>query len=357
MVQDAAYQSLLKRTRQQYHRPIAELLESKFPEVVETQPELLAGHYTEAGSASKAVSYWQRAGERALQRSASQEATAHLTKGLEVLGAMPEGRERARRELDLLTAMGHALTAAKGYAAPEVEPAYRRALELCQELGDTPRQFSALHGLWHFHYHRGELHVARSLAEQLVDVAKGQQDAGLDLAAHRSLGYALQSLGDLEAGRSCLERVIASYDPAVHGGYAFRHGGADPGVGSLCIGAWGVWALGHSDQALGQNAAGHALARKLGHPLSEALALTSAATVHQLRGEPKAAQERAEAALRIAKERGFALYVGWARVRRGWALGEQKASVEAIAEMRKGLGACRTTGASPIPHRLAGEPP
>ena len=354
LVQDAAYQSLLRRPREQYHRQVAELLESKFPEVALAQPELLARHYTEAGSAGEAVTYWQRAGEKALQRSANLEAIAHLAKGLEVLGALPDGPERARRELDLLTAIGPALIATKGYAAPEVERAYRRALELCQELGDTSRQFSALHGLWYFHYIRAELDAARSLAEQLVDMAKDRQDSSLDLGAHRSLGYTLSYRGEFEASRSCLERVITAYDPAVHGGYAFRHGGADPGAGSLSQGAWTLWALGYPDRALREVGDGLALARKLAHPFSEVWALTSLAAVHQLRGEPQATQQHAEAASAIAKEKGFALYVGWTGAMRGWALGEQEPSAEAIAEIRQGLDASRATGADLLtPYWLA----
>ena len=346
LIQDAAYQSLLKRTRQHHHQQVAQLLESKFPEVALAQPELLARHYTEAGNTADAVTYWQRAGEEALRRSANLEATAHLSKGLEVLGALPDGPERARRELDLLTTMGPALHAIKGTGAPEAEHAYRRALELCQELGDTAKQFSALHGLWYFHHYRAEHHAARSLAEQLVEVAEGRQDPGLDLAAHRSLGYSLQLLGELETGRARLERVITSYDPAIHGDYAFRHGGTDPGVGSLSLGAWGVWPLGHPDQALGQNARGLALARELTHALSEVWALTSAAVIHQLRDEREASQEHAVAAAAIAVDKKFALYVGWTGALRGWARVEQEPSAEAIAEMRKGLDASRATGAA-----------
>ncbi len=354
LVQDAAYQSLLRRTRQQYHRQVALLLESKFPEVALAQPELLARHYTEAGSSGEAVSHWQRAGEKALQRSANLEATAHLTKGLEVLGALPDGPERARRELDLLAAIGPALIATKGYAAPEVERAYRRALELCEELGDTSRQFSALYGLWYFHYIRAELDAARSLAEQLVEVAKGREDSGLDLGAHRSLGYTLSYLGELEASRICLERVITTYDPAVHGDYAFRHGGADPGAGALSQGAWTLWALGHPDRAVRQVEEGLALAGTLAHPFSEVWALTSAAAVHQLRGEPEATQERASAAAAIAEEKGFALYVGWTGGLLGWALGQQEAGAEAIMLMRQSLAASRATGANLLtPYWLA----
>ncbi len=145
--------------------------------------------------------------------------------------------------------------------------------------------------------------------------------------------------------RSHLDRVITSYDPAVHGGYAFRYGGADPGAGSASLLARTLFALGYPDQAIGQIEQGVDLARKLAHPLSEAYALFSAAGVHQLRGEPKTAQEHAEATIEIAKDRGFALYVGWAGVLRGWAMFEQGGSAEAIAEIRKGIDASRATGA------------
>jgi class 3 adenylate cyclase/predicted ATPase len=345
LVQDAAYQSLLKRTRQHYHRQVAELLESSFPEVVEAQPELIAHHYAEAGSASEAVSYLQRAGEKAVQRSANVEAIAQLAKGLEVVGGMPDGAERAHRELSLLTTMGPALIATKGYAAPEVEPAYRRAMALCEQLGDPARRFAALHGLWFFHFIQGDLASASSLAEQLADMAKGQEDSDLELAAHRALGYTQNCLGDLEAARFHLERVVTCYDPAVHGDYTFRHGGADPGAGSMCMSALVDWVLGHVDRAKGRYEDGLALARELGHPFSEVWALTSAAILHQLRGEPEATREHAEAAGAIARERGFAVYVGWTTVLQGWALGGREASADAVAEIRRGLDASWTTGA------------
>ena len=221
LVQDAAYDSLLRRTRQQHHQQVAGLLEARFPDIVEAQPELVAHHYSEANEADRAASYFEKAGERAARISANVEAIAHLNKGLEALGALPDGPERARRELNLLTMLGPTLIATKGYAVPEVEHAYRRAWQLCQELGDTPQQFSALHGLWFVHYLRAELEASRNFAEQLVDVAKDRQDSGLELAAHRSLGYTLLFLGELEAARSHLGQVITVYDPAIHGDYAF----------------------------------------------------------------------------------------------------------------------------------------
>ncbi len=138
LVQDAAYQSLLKSKRQQVHQQIATVLEGRFPDTVETQPELVAHHYTEAGLIAQALPYWQRAGERAVQRSANAEAIHHLTKGLELLETLPDTPERNRQELTLDTTLGPALIATKGNAAPEVEQTYARALELCRRLGEPP---------------------------------------------------------------------------------------------------------------------------------------------------------------------------------------------------------------------------
>ena len=144
LIQETAYQSLLKSTRQQYHQRIAQVLDEQFPETAETQPELLAHHYTEAGFREQAVGYWQRAGQQALQRSANPEAILHLTTGLALLTTLPETPARAQQELDLQIALGSALTATKGQAAPEVEQTYARAQALCAQVGETPQLFPTL---------------------------------------------------------------------------------------------------------------------------------------------------------------------------------------------------------------------
>src|SRR5262249_33990527 len=147
LIQDAAYQSLLKSTRQQYHQQIAQVLEARFPETVEAQPELVAQHYTEAGLTEQALPFWQQAGERATQRSAYVEAVAHLTRGLELLKTLRDTPERTQQELTLQIALGTPLAATKGFAAPEVERVYTRAQELCWQMGETPQLFPALQGL------------------------------------------------------------------------------------------------------------------------------------------------------------------------------------------------------------------
>src|SRR5262249_26616804 len=165
LIQDAAYESLLKSTRQQYHQQIAQVLVERFPETAETQPELVAHHYTEAGLGAQAVPYWQRAGQRALQRSANPEAVQHLTKGLEVLQTLPDAPQRLQQELDLQLSLGPALTAVKGFGAPEVEQSYARARALCQQVGETPQLFPTLLGLCMFYQNRGALSTSRELGE------------------------------------------------------------------------------------------------------------------------------------------------------------------------------------------------
>jgi predicted ATPase len=151
MIQDAAYASLLRSSRQQIHQRTAQQLEQRFPETVETQPELVAHHYTEASCYDQAIAYWQRAGQRALQRSANREAIGHLTTGLALLDALPDTAERDQQELDMQMTLGPALMAVKGQAAPEVEQAYTRARELCRQMAGTPQLFPVLWGLWRFY--------------------------------------------------------------------------------------------------------------------------------------------------------------------------------------------------------------
>ena len=216
LIQDAAYQSLLKSTRQQYHGQIAQVLEEQFPETREAQPELLAHHYTEAGLRAQALSYWQQAGERATQRSAYVEAVAHLTKGLEVLKALPDTPEHIQQELALQIALGPALMATRGYAAPEVGKTGTRARALCQQLGETPQLFPVLCQLVEFYLNRGELQTTHELAEQLMRLAESIPDPYPRSVAHLTLGAALTWLGELPSARLHVEQALALYDPQSH---------------------------------------------------------------------------------------------------------------------------------------------
>ncbi len=342
LIQDAAYHSLLKSTRQQYHRQIAQVLAERFPETRETQPELVAYHYTEAGLSEQAIPYWQQAGERATQRSAYVEAVAHLTRGLELLKALPDTAERTLRELTLQVTLGVPLMVTKGWSVPEVQRIYTRALKLCQQVGDTPQLAPVLWGLWTFYVVRAEYKTARELAEQCLTVAHSGQPPDHLQAAHCALGISLYLLGEVEPGRTDLECGIALYDPRQHRSRAF---GQDPGVTSLSFVAWALWQLGYPDQAVQRIHEALTFAQELAHPFSRGFALVWAAVLHQFRGEARATQERAEAAIAISTEQGFSELVALATLLRGWALTELGQKAEGIAQLRQGLAAHRATGA------------
>jgi predicted ATPase len=188
LIQDAAYASLLKSTRQQVHQQIAQVFEARFPALVETQPELVAQHYTAAGYHEQAVRYWQRAGQHASDRSANLEAVSHLTTGIELLKTLPETPEHTQQALTLWTALGAALLMAKGLAAPEVEQAYTQARALCQQVGETPELVPVLYGLWRFYVGRAQFHTARELGETLLRLAQRANDPALAVIAPYALG-------------------------------------------------------------------------------------------------------------------------------------------------------------------------
>ncbi len=294
LIQDAAYQSLLKSKRQQYHQQIAQVLAGQSPEIKETQPELLAHHYTEAGLIAQAIPYWQRAGQRAMQRSANAEAIGHLTKGIELLKTLPDTPERIQQELTLQVALGVPLVLTKGHAAPEVEATYSRARELCRQVGETPQLFSVLLGLRRFYFARGELQTTRELGAQLLTLAQSTQDSGLLARAHLMQGEALYYLGEFVRTLEHAEQGVAFYDPQRHRSHVFLYGN-DSGVACLAYGAAALGILGYPDRALKRSREALTLARELAHPFSLAQALSLASMLHQYRREGQAAQEQAEA--------------------------------------------------------------
>jgi predicted ATPase len=344
LIQDAAYQSLLKSTRQRYHNQIAQVLEEHFPETKETQPELLAHHYTEAGLTAQAIPYWQQAGQRAVQRSANVEAIAHLTKGLELLKTLPDTSERAQQELTLQITLGQPLIATKGYAAPEVGVVYSRARELCRQVGETSQLFPVLRGLWAFYNVRAEYKTARELGEQCLTLAQRVQDPALLIEAHYALGNTLFLLGEFASVRAHLEQGIAVRDPQQHRFRTFLYG-QGPRVGCLSYAAVVLWCLGYSDQALKRSHEALTLAYELSHPFSLAFALLTAAMFHQLRREWQTVHEQAEAIITLCADQGFSYFLAVGTILRGWALTEQGQEEEGIAQMRRGLAAYRATGA------------
>ena len=340
LVRDAAYQSLLRSRRRQLHSRVAQVLETEFPELAEAEPELLAWHYTGADLKEQAVRYWQRAGQRAVERSAHVEAIAHLSQGLEVLASLPDAPERTQQELALQTALGPALMAAKGQGAPEVGRAYARARELCAALGEPPQLFPVLWGLWRFCSIRAEHDAARRLGEECLSLAQKLDDPALLMAAHSALGGTLLWLGDVAQGQAHLDQAAALYDPDRGRALPFRFG-QDPAVSSLSYSAWSLWALGYPDRALRRSDEARALAERLANPVSMAASLVYAAMTHQFRREGRAAQERAEAAIALSDEHGLPQFLTVGTILRGWAIAAQGQLDQGIVQMREGLAARR----------------
>jgi predicted ATPase len=305
LMQQAAYQSVLWRTRQQYHQHIAQVLESRFPELVSTQPELLAHHYTDAGCPAQAVVYWLRAGQYAIERSAALEAIAHLHQGLEVLTALPDTRERWQHELDLQIALGTALMATRGWADPELAHAYTRARQLCQAMDNLPQHFWALQGLWNFYAGRGELHTTQTLAEHMLALAQRTADPTMLSLAHHSLGITCHYLGRPVSARGHLDQGMALHDPVQHRAPTRLQDEQHWHIAGRSYMVYLLWALGFPDQA--RDMLHHTLQQAMAwaYPSNMAFVFTFATILHQLCRELQATSTRAEALIALATEQGF----------------------------------------------------
>ena len=344
LVQETAYHSLLRSTRQHYHHQIGRVLEERFPDTTETQPELLAYHYTEATLVEQAIPYWQRAGQRARQRSADIEAVKNFTQALALLRTLSESPQRAHHELELQLALGAPLLTTRGCAAPEVEKVYLRAEELYRHVGDSAHLFPVLNGLWHFYEVRGWHLKAQEFAQQLLDLAHTRHDAAIFVTACYALGVTTFYLEELPTALHSLEQGFARYEVQLHPSLKLLTG-QDTGVGSLLFIGHSLWSLGYADRALEKCYEAIALATRVDHPYSLAFALTNTAWRHQLRREAPAAQQQAEAAVALCQEHGFPLMGAQGTIWLGWALTEQGKLGAGLEKIQEGLAAWRATGA------------
>ena len=286
LVQEAAYNSLLKTRRQQLHARIAQALEDKFSDLAANRPEVLARHWTDAELTEKAVGYWHAAARQAAARFAHKEAIAHLTNGLDLLKNLPETPERSGEEARLQVALGISLTATKG-PAPEVLAAYLRARELAERIGDTRQAYAAVWGHWYFNLLRMRFSTARDLSFELLELAKREQDKELLLQAHHAAWPILLCRGELLLCREHAEQGLALYNREEHRSHALRYGGHDPGACSHFHLAMALWLLGYPDQAVAMARDGVRLAHELAQPFSLVLAVSHASYLHQCRGEPR----------------------------------------------------------------------
>jgi class 3 adenylate cyclase/predicted ATPase len=345
LIQETAYRSLLNSKRQQYHLQIVQVLEARFAEAAATQPEVLAHHYSEAGLNEQALSYWQKAGLRASQRSAHAEAIQHLTRGLELVAILPPSPQRNLVELDMQTALGREIIAAKGLGAAEAILVYGRARELCREMGEAPPQlFPVLRGINLYYVMRADLHAAYEVAEQLLKLGLRLNDPAVLVPAYHAVSVPMFYLGEFERARTNLELGYHLYDRDAHKGLAELYG-FDPGVTTLCWLSWTLWYLGFPEQALQAGEAARTLAESLDHALSYAYALQYLSRVHQFRRDRKAAKETAEACVKLSTEHGFPDWLAQSNVVLGWALSEEGDHAQGLALLKEGLQAYQANGA------------
>jgi class 3 adenylate cyclase/energy-coupling factor transporter ATP-binding protein EcfA2 len=285
LIREQAYELLPVRTKRKYHQRIAQVLEKRFPETVTIHPELLAHHYAEGGLKVQAISYWQKAGEQAITRSANLEAVSHITRGLELLQALPDTPEKSRQELALQATLGVPLLAIKGYTAPDVERAFARARELCQQVGQTAQLASVLWGLWAFYSVRSEFQASRRMGHDLLALAQEEQNNDLLLEAHTCQGFNFFWGGaHLTTSHCHFEQGLALYDPQQHHFHAFTYG-QDPAVVCLSHLAWILWLQGYPEQALERNNQAMQMAIERGHTFSMGYALAFSSVFHQIRRE------------------------------------------------------------------------
>jgi predicted ATPase len=311
------------------------VLEERFPETVASHPEVLAQHYESAGDIKKVVTYLQRAGAQAVQRSAT-EAINFLTTALRLVDTLPDTLERAQEELALQLTLGPILMATSGFSVPEVKAVYTRARELCHKLENTQQLFSVLRGLFWTSIVPGDIHAAHELAQQQLHLAEEAKDRALFAEAHSVAGLSSFLLGDFEAARAYLEAGIAYYDAGHHQAKTFFYL-TDSGVLCLSYGAFTLWYLGYPDLALQRCHQMQTLARKLSHPHSLAHAFIFLALTSHLRRENTLVQEHLATTLTLSAEQGFPHWLGVGGVLQGWILAQQGHLEEGIRRTHQGL--------------------
>ncbi|MBI3248770.1 MAG: AAA family ATPase [Deltaproteobacteria bacterium] len=342
--QDVLYDRITVARRSRWHRQIGEREEQAYGSRAWEIAAELAMHFERGRDSQRAVQYFAQAAEKATRQYANQEAVGHLTKGLELLKALPDIPERAWQELTLQIALGASLVTLHGWPAPAVGATYTRALELCQQLRETLLRPLVLRGLCGFYDTRAEYQTARALEEQLLHLAQDAQDPTMLIEAHYVLGFTLFWLGEFDAAREHVEQGLTLYSLQPHDSSPLFYG-RDPGVSCKNLLALILWHLGYPDQALAQSHQALALAQERAYPFSMAWALDVAALLHALRREDQVAQERAEAAIALCTEQGSALFSAWGTVLRELALAERGQEKRELSQVRQSLAAYQSTGA------------
>jgi tetratricopeptide (TPR) repeat protein len=344
LVQDAAYDSLLKSRRQELHDKIARVIEERFPAVKDTEPELLAHHDTQAGQLQRAIPLWQKAGELALGRMALGESISHLNKGLELVAALPDARERDVAELALRSVLGTAWLALNGWAATEVWASFHPALALARSLGRTDALLPIFWGLWSHLLCRGRIAESLDLVKDTLDAAEACGDSDLLIVGHMEAMCSYAFLGELIKAREHGDRVVALYREDAHRHMVNLTNQGPKTVVGVYASHW-TWMLGYPDQAVQVSDAKDEYARQQGHAFDLGWALTFGATAFDYRCEPEELRKRAKECEDLGRENSLPLlHAVLAPMHYGLALIREGRAAEGMQTLKASLSLWEASG-------------
>jgi len=317
LIQDTAYHSLLKKTRREIHELVGDAIASRFPELAEQRPELLAEHFSRAARAEDAIKFWLLAGQRSIDRAANHEAIAHLQRGLALTPELPAAG--LERELDFLIALVPALIAAQGWASPEIDRVYRRAGELLDLLGDSPHRMTFLIGSMGYHFVAGRVARSGEIAHQVLDIGLAVGDPFLITLGRQECCAAHCYGGDFVEAIEHGDAALAILD-LDRERYIGRILGLSAAVGILAYQVLAWWSLGYPEKSRQAGDRCLALAREIGHTPSIGFALTSKVATEYLQGEWDRALKVSTEALRVAHEERLGFWDPMINVMRGAAM-------------------------------------
>ncbi len=336
LLRDTAYESLLIRKRRDYHGQIAKALEAEFPRIAETQPEVIARHYTEGELIDDAVRFWHRAGQYAMNRSADTEAMGHLQQGLDLVRGLARTRDRAQAELDLQMLLGTLVISVKGNAVPEVEAIYRRALALCDEIDDSAAKAPAYFGLRSYYLTKADLAAEHEISVTLLAVAETDNDEGALLEAHVALTNSFLFLGDEEKVYEHATAAAEIYDVERHRGHASIYG-LDPGAVSHVRLAWTARMRGCTGETQAQIESSLGIVEEISHPITEAFVFCSLAVIYRWVRDHERALHYANGSLAVSSKYGSPFYLAWALVEQGYLLAIQGDAKRGLAQIEDGM--------------------
>ena len=346
LIRDAAYQSMLRSDKQKLHQEIAESLVAKSNGTALVQPEIIAIHFSEADNIEKALQYWRLAGEESIKSSANSEAVEHIRHGLALLPKLPIGTSRNETELTLLSLLGPALIAAKGYGAMETAQCWERARELTRIVTDSPQLFPTLYGCWVYKLTWAEFPATKDMAREFLTLAERSEDSGAIVTGHRILGFSDSCLGNFSAAKENFDYVAENYRAEKHEVLAYRYG-QDPYAAGTAMLGWNLWHLGLPDTALSVCEGAREHAMKLNHLNTRGYVETfGMAQVLLFRGDLAALSKLLAEMEALCEEHNLVFWAGFIKVFKGWVSCHDGFPQEALTYVQSGIEHLDNTGTS-----------